>query len=166
MRPMMRAFTAAVLFAASAAAISAEGPARVVFTQSVDDVFYECGFPLRVQIVGRAVVIFFTDANGDLKRTIEPVAGRLTTLLTNQSTGVSIQVHNSGPGHLELFADGGFSFTTLGPWLGFLHPETLESGAFLIRGRQVKTFPADGDVTVEFDGDVIDLCDILGSASQ
>jgi hypothetical protein len=141
----------------------AGAPTHVIFESSFDEVVTFCDFSVRVQIHGPVAVIIFTDREGNLQRTVEPVAGRLQVTVTNLDTGKALNLHTSGPGQFERLPDGGFSFTTLGPWLGFVNPETLEFGVFLIQGKQTKIFPATGDLVVEFEGRVTDLCAELAS---
>jgi hypothetical protein len=133
---------------------SAQAPNREIFEGEVTRVDEFCGFPVLAQSEGRFAVISFTDAEGNIVKTIEPVAGRLQTSVTNVNTGKTLQLHVSGPGILELDASGQFvSFTTLGAWFVTQDPGTFERGAFILRGRRQLTTNG-----FEFHGRVVDLC--------
>jgi hypothetical protein len=140
---------------AGAAPAPAQAPVREAFegvSVRIDDF---CGFPVLAQAEGRVAVIAFLDSDGNLVKTIEPVAGRLQTTLTNLDTGTTLTIHASGPGTLVLTPEGEFvSFTTLGAWFVTQDPTTFERGAFLIQGRRELS----AETGFEFHGRVVDLC--------
>jgi hypothetical protein len=154
----MRRWMVAALVAGtflSAAPATAAAPVRQVFAGVQSRVDDFCGFDVLAQAEGRVAVIAFFDEAGNLVRTIEPVAGRLQTTLTNVATGETIVLHASGPGILELSPEGDFiSFTTLGAWFVTQDPTTGERGAYLLQGRRELS----ADAGFEFHGRVVDLC--------
>lgn len=152
-RWMIAALVAGVFLTAAPA--TAAAPVRQVFagvSERTDDF---CGFPVLAQAEGTVAVIAFFDAGGNLVKTIEPVAGRLQTTVTNLVTGTTLTLHASGPGILELSPAGDFvSFTTLGAWFVTQDPTTFERGAFLLQGRRELS----AESGFEFHGRVVDLC--------
>jgi hypothetical protein len=154
----LRLLTCAALTAlalAFGARAQAQTPARIVFTADDQVVVQFCGFPVQVDFSGRLAVIFFTDDDGNVIRTIEPAAGRVEATVTNLDNGKALTLHPAGPGQFQSLPDG-FSFTTYGPWLSFLNPLTAEQGIFLLSGRQKKTFT--DEFVWTFSGNVVDLC--------
>jgi hypothetical protein len=140
---------------------SVTAPSREVLDVSIDRLTGRCGFPVLAHWEGRVAVISFTDGDGQIVKTIEPVAGRLDVTVTNLATGKTLELHASGPGIGEQDPDFGFlSFTTLGSWLVFQDPVTLQRGVFLIEGRRVLT--SEG---FDFHGRVVDLCPELAPST-
>jgi hypothetical protein len=143
------------VLAGTAPAATAGAPVRQVFAGVDSRVDHFCGFPVLARAEGRVAVIDFFDANGNLVKSIQPVAGRLQTTVTNLDTGTTITLHASGPGILELSPDGDFvSFTTLGAWFVTQDPTTGERGDFLLQGRR----ELNAETGFEFHGRVVDLC--------
>ena len=140
---------------AGAAPATAAAPVRQLFagvSERTDDF---CGFPVLARAEGTVAVIAFLDGAGNLVKTIEPVAGRLQTTVTNLDTGETLTLHASGPGILELSPAGDFvSFTTLGAWFVTQDPTTGERGAYLLQGRRELS----AEAGFEFHGRVVDLC--------
>lgn len=114
MRLRSLAVTAASLAIPSVAA--ATPPTREVFDGASDSVHTFCRFPVRTQTEGSFAVFSFFDSSGDFVRTVEPVAGRFQTRVTNLETGKALVFRIAGPGMFKLTEDGGFSFTAFGPW--------------------------------------------------
>jgi hypothetical protein len=134
--------------------VASAAPSRQVFDVSIDRLTGRCGFPVLAHWEGRVAVISFTDSDGDVVKTIEPVAGKLDVTVTNLATGKALALHASGPGIGEDDPDFGFiSFTTLGTWLVFQDPVSLQRGVFLIEGRRELT-----NEGFDFHGRVVDLC--------
>jgi hypothetical protein len=159
-RPLLGAILASALAVPTTAA--ADAPSREVFDVSIDRLTARCGFPVLAHWEGRLAVISFTNEDGDLVKTIEPVAGRLEVTVTNLDTGKTLELHVSGPGIGEQDPDFGFiSFTTLGSWLVFQDPVTFQRGVFLIEGRRMLT-----SAGFDFHGRVVDLCPELAPSND
>jgi hypothetical protein len=140
----------------------AAAPSRQVFDVSIERLTGRCGFPVSAQWQGKVAVISFTNSDGDVVKTIEPVAGKLEVTVTNLATGKALALHASGPGIGEEDPDFGFiSFTTLGTWLVFQDPVSLQRGVFLIAGRRELT--SEG---FDFHGRVVDLCPELARSDD
>ena len=137
---------------------AATPPTREVFDGASDGVHTFCGFPVRTQTEGSFAVISFFDSSGNFVRTVEPVAGRFQTRVTNLETGKALVLHISGPGMFRLTEDGGFTFTTFGPWSVVFNPLTGQFGFFVLKGQRARIQDGDGNVSFEFHGHIVDLC--------
>ena len=130
----------------------------------VEDTFVDeesCDFPVEVHITGFIVHIEWVDEDGNI-RFIE-AAPQLKLTLTNQDTGETITVNVSGPLQVTQNADGGFTAVETGLWGRTENPETGEPGLFQSAGRRVISVDAEGNVSDQFVGRVIDLCGELAA---
>jgi hypothetical protein len=139
-------------------AANANPPAREEITGPDDQVVTDqCAFPVLVLIEGVGFVTTFTDGEGN------PVMQHFhfpnnKTVLTNLDTRKSVTVSTTGPARFRVDPDGSSSFQVTGrsPWVG--HPITEAPGIFLIAGRLLATFDAEGNHTsIDFTGKVVDL---------
>lgn len=137
----------------------ADKPTRELITAPDDLVVTDqCVFPVLMHIEGKGVITTFTDGEGTFVGQSFHFPGN-RTVLTNLDTGESITISTTGPAFFRLASDGSASFKVTGrsPWVG--HPITEAAGIFLIKGRILATFDADGNRTsIDFTGSVVDLC--------
>lgn len=117
-----------------------------------------CGFPVEVVTVGRLVHIEWIDEDGTL-RAIETYP-QAKQILTNILTGDSIQMSIAGPVPSYVrHPDGSFTFIGTGVWGWGYHPDTLEPGLFLTKGRWVWSVDSQGNqIYWDIVGSTVDMC--------
>ena len=119
-----------------------------------------CSFGvLSEPVVNNQVVKTFPpEPNGDI---VQLATGNFVTRLTNTSTGKSITVNISGPGHFTIHPDGSTTLEASGRWF-FAVIENAPLSAFISSGRVVISFAPDGTATlVSQSGHVEDVCALL-----
>ena len=117
----------------------------------------QCAFPVLGHIEGAEIDTTFTSKAGNI-RLLGVFPGNTLTL-TNLDAGKSITVGATGSFHLTLQADGSGSamVTGQGAWPDG-NPVTGEPGIWYQSGRVMFTRDAEGNVTVESTGTLVNLC--------
>jgi hypothetical protein len=156
------------LFLAAAAALAwpaaslADGPVIDRYEVVSDEVFDGCGFPVRIQIEGKAIDHVFLDDDGQVTRLL--LNGPFKAVLTNLTTGKALaSINISGSLDTRFNEDGSRSATIRGPWILLYRPESLEPlpivpWLFLFQGTRVLTIDASGTRRVTWRGRFVDLC--------
>jgi hypothetical protein len=144
------------------AASLADGPVIDRYEVVGDEVFEGCGFPVRVQIEGKAIDHVFLNDEGQVVRLL--LNGPFRAVLTNLTTGEALAPINiSGSLDTRFNEDGSRSATIRGPWILLYRPESLEPlpivpWLFLFQGTRVLTIDSDGTRHVTWRGRFVDLC--------
>jgi hypothetical protein len=119
-----------------------------------------CSFGVFVETIvnNQVVTTFPPEPNGDI---VQLATGDFVTRMTNTSTGKSITINISGPGHVTIHPDGSATLEATGRWfLGLI--ENAPFTAFISSGRVVISFAPDGTGTlVSQSGHVEDVCALL-----
>jgi hypothetical protein len=155
-----------VLVALAVAPIAtADKPTRETIT-APDDVVVtdQCAFPVLMHIEGEGVITTFTDREGNFVAQNFHFPDNKTVFTNLDDPDKSVTVSTTGPAFFRLDPDGSATFEITGrsPWGG--HPITEAPGIFLIEGRILATFDAEGNRTsIDFTGTVVDLCAQLAS---
>jgi hypothetical protein len=153
-----------VLVMVSAPAANANPPTREEITGPDDTVVTnQCAFPVLMHIEGTGFITTFTDREGNLVMQHFHFPNN-KTVLTNLDGGNSVTVSTTGPALFRVNSDGSSTFLVTGrsPWVG--HPITEASGIFLLEGKLLAAFDAEGNRTsIDFTGEVVDLCAQLAS---
>ena len=97
----------------------------------------------------------------DLSPVVEVDTGSAKVQLTNLETGKTIAVNISGPQIVKVFGDGSVVIAEEGPWIHHNVPGL--PGIFQSIGRVTITIDADGNVTIDGNGRIVDLCAALAA---
>src|SRR5262245_34238271 len=150
------ALTVVVALCAAATA-SADPPTRTNPPPPADTIVTGCGFDVLVETVEWNIVS--TTFSNDASPVVEIDTGVAKAQLTNLDTGESIAVNFSGPLVVKAFGDGSVVLADEGPWLHFGVPGL--PAIFLTKGRVTITIDPAGNVTIDGNGRIVDLCAAL-----
>jgi hypothetical protein len=152
-KPVVLALTVVVALCAAATA-SANPPTRTPVPRPADNIDPACGFDVLVEYVAWNVVS--KTFNNDASPVVEIVTGVAKAQLTNLETGKTIAVNISGPQVVKVFSDGSVLISDVGPWVFNEIPGL--PGIFLSKGRVTIAIDAVGNVTIDGNGRLVDLC--------
>jgi hypothetical protein len=145
-------------------AVYANPPTREEITGPDDTVVTnQCALPVLIHIEGTGFITTFTDREGNVVMQHFYFPNN-KTVLTNLDGGNSVTVSTTGPALFRVNSDGSSTFLVTGrsPWVG--HPITEASGIFLLEGKLLAAFDAEGNRTsIDFTGEAVDLCAQLAS---
>ena len=159
-KSVLLALTVVVALCAAATA-SANPPTRTPVLPLIDNIDPACGFDVLVDFVE-------SDWNGVSKTfsnlaspVVEIDTGHAKAQLTNLETGKMIAVNISGPQVVKVFSDGSVVIAEEGPWIHHNVPGL--PGIFQTKGRVTITIDAAGNVAIDGDGRIVDLCAALAA---
>lgn len=151
--PVILALTVVVTLCAAAMA-SADSGTRAPAPPFDDVVVAGCGFDVLVETVEWKVVS--TTFNNPSSPVVEVDTGVAKVRLTNLETGKSIVVNISGPRVVKVFSDGSVVLSDEGPWIHWDVPGL--PAIFQTNGRVTITIDKAGNVTIDGNGRIVDLC--------
>ena len=152
-KPAVLALT--VVVALCAAAMASADPGTRTPAAPFDDVTVAgCGFDVLVETVEWKVVS--TTFSNNASPVVEIDTGVAKVRLTNLETGESIAVNISGPRVVKVFSDGSVVLADEGPWIHWDLPGL--PAIFQTLGRVTITIDAAGNVTIDGNGRIVDLC--------
>ena len=157
-KPVVLALTVVVALCAAATA-SSEPPTRTPFVLPDDNIDPACGFDVLVDYLESNAVS--TTFSNDASPVVEIDTGAAKMQLTNLETGKTIAVNISGPQVVKVFSDGSVVLSDVGPWLFNEIPGL--PGIFLSEGRVTITIDPTGNVTIDGNGRIVDLCAALSA---
>jgi hypothetical protein len=157
-RALFLALTVVVALCATAVA-SASPPTRTPVPPLDDVTVTGCGFDVLVETVVWNVVA--TTFHNDASPVVEIVTGVAKVQFTNLDTGETIAVNISGPLVVKAFGDGSVVLAQEGPWFHIDVPGL--PAIFLTEGRVTITIDAAGNVTIDGNGRLVDLCAALAA---
>ena len=157
-KSVLLALTVAVALCAAATA-SANPPTRTPVLPLVDNIDPACGFDVLVDYLeSNLVSTTFSNAASPV---VEIDSGAAKVELTNLETGKTIVVNISGPQVVKVFSDGSVVVAEEGPWIHHNVPGL--PGIFQTKGRVTITIDAAGNVTIDGNGRIVDLCAALAA---
>jgi hypothetical protein len=157
-KPVVLALTVVVALCAAATA-SANPPTRTPVPPLDDVTVTGCGFAVLVETLEWNVVS--TTFSNDASPVVEILSGVAKTQFTNLETGETITVNISGPLVVKVFSDGSVVLAEQGPWFHIDVPGL--PAIFLTEGRVTITIDAAGNVTIDGNGRIVDLCAALSA---
>jgi len=164
MRRLFSALLGLGMLAVLATPVAAARPERVYLAAEAFELpaGLVCDFTVRVEfVVNREYVLIFPEAADGSHREI--ITGRLVQRIVNVDTGASIVVNVSGPGKIDVRANGSAVFHGRGRSSFFLFPdEPGGPGVWVTSGPLEYTFDSSGVlVDVQFPHNSQDFCAAL-----
>ena len=159
-KPVVLALTVVVALCAAATA-SANSPTRTPVPPIADNIDPACGFDVLVDFVESEWNVVSSTFSNAASPVVEIDTGVAKVQLTNLETGKTIAVNISGPQIVKVFSDGSVVIAEEGPWIHHNVPGL--PGIFQTRGRVTITIDAAGNVTIDGNGRLVDLCAALAA---
>lgn len=144
-----------------AAPASADPVTRTPIPLPEDNIDKACGFDVLVDYLESESNVVWKTFSNDASPVVAIGSGVAKVQLKNLETGKTIAVNISGPLVVKVFSDGSVVLSDVGPWLFNEIPGL--PGIFLSEGRVTIAIDAAGNVTIDGNGRLVDLCAALAA---